>query len=168
MRLENLEISGWHQLWHITQLSLKKSLIKQKKCLLKIEESQKDVEQYEDKADHSIKTNDKEIKEADRLLATAQFATQQAQTAGGSEVSDQWTHFKPQQNLAPLHLEQGVTHPEVSKFADSMNENIHNSGFSWRDTSKGGLDVCCSFPGMKLVGFNELERSSEQVFGRDS
>ena len=35
-----------------------------------IEESQKDAENYEDKADHSIKANDKEIKEADMLLAT--------------------------------------------------------------------------------------------------
>ena len=128
-----------------------------------VEESQKKVEQYEDKADHSIKTNDKEIKEGDRLLATAQFATQQAQTAGGSEVSDQWTHFKPQQNLAPLHLEQGVTHPEVSKFADSMNENIHNSGFSWRGTSRGGLEVCGAVPGIQLVAVNEVKRSSGKV-----
>ena len=36
-----------------------------------IEESQKDVEQYEEKADLCIKSNDKEIKEADKLLADA-------------------------------------------------------------------------------------------------
>ena len=65
-----------------------------------IKESQKDAEQYEDKADLSIKANDKEIKEADRLLATA-LAPQQVQASGGSEVTDQWSHFKPQQNLAP-------------------------------------------------------------------
>ena len=36
-----------------------------------IEESQKDVEQYKEKADLCIKSNDKEIKEADKLLADA-------------------------------------------------------------------------------------------------
>ena len=36
-----------------------------------IEELQKDVEQYKEKADLCIKSNDKEIKEADKLLADA-------------------------------------------------------------------------------------------------
>ena len=88
-----------------------------------IEESQKDVEQYEDKADLSIKTNDKEIKEADRLLATP-LAPQQVQASGGSEVPDQWCHFKPKPNLAPTHLDQGVTHLTVSKLVDSMKTYI--------------------------------------------
>ena len=59
-----------------------------------------------------IKTNDKKIKEADRLLANA-LAPQQVQASGGSEVSDQWSHFKQQENLAPTYLDHGVTHLEV-------------------------------------------------------
>ena len=77
------------------------------------------MEQYEEKADLSIRTNDKEIKEADKLLANA-LAPQQVQMSGGLEISDQWSHFKPQQNLAPTHLDQGVMHLEVSKFVESM------------------------------------------------
>ena len=43
-----------------------------------IEEPQKDAENYEDNADHSVKANNKEIKETDMLLATA-IAPQQVQ-----------------------------------------------------------------------------------------
>ena len=39
-----------------------------------VEESEKDVEQYEDRVDHSIKENDTEVKEADNLLVSAPFA----------------------------------------------------------------------------------------------
>ena len=46
----------------------------------------------------------------------------------GSEVTDQWSHFKPQQNFAPTHLDQGVTHLEVSKFVESMKTYI-TAGF---------------------------------------
>ena len=88
-----------------------------------IEESQKDAENYEDKADNSIKANDEEVKEADLLLANA-TAPQQVQASRGSEVNDQWSHFKPQHYLAPTHLDQGVTHLEVSKFVESMRTYI--------------------------------------------
>ena len=56
-----------------------------------IEKSQEDVEQYEDKADLSIKTDDKHIMDADRLLATA-LAPQHVQASGVSEFT-----VKPQQ-----------------------------------------------------------------------
>ena len=57
-------------------------------------------------------------------MVSTPFAPQQVQVSGGTESSDQWTHFEPHQNLAPLHLEQGVTHLEVSKFVDSMKTYI--------------------------------------------
>ena len=47
---------------------------------------------------------------------------------GGLEVRDQWSYFKPQQNLAPTHIDQGVTHLEVSKFVESMKSYI-TAGF---------------------------------------
>ena len=93
---------------------------KNKTKVMLIEESQKDAEQYEDKADHSIKANGKEIKEAGMLLATA-LAPQQVQASGGLEVTDQWSNVKPRQNLAPTHL-------EVSKFVESMKTYI-TAGF---------------------------------------
>ena len=71
-----------------------------------------------EKADLCIRINDTEIKEADKLLVNA--LAPQVQTSSGSEVADQWSHFKPQQNLAPTHLDQGVTHMEVSQFVESM------------------------------------------------
>ena len=47
-----------------------------------VEESEKDVEQYEDRVDHSIKENDTEIKEADNwfllLLLPNKFKYQEA------------------------------------------------------------------------------------------
>ena len=48
--------------------------------------------------------------------------------AGGPEVSDQWSAFKPQSNLAPLLLDQEVSHLEVSKFVESMQTYI-TAGF---------------------------------------
>ena len=84
-----------------------------------VEESEKDFKQYEGRADHRIKENNTEIKEADNLLVSAPFAPQQVQISGGSKSSDQWTLFKPQQNLAPVHLEQVATHLEVSKFVET-------------------------------------------------
>ena len=120
-----------------------------------IEESQKDVEQYEDKADPRIKTNGKEIKEADSV-ATA-LAPQHVQALRGSEVTYPWSHFKP---LAPTHLDQGVTRLKVCGF----HENLHNSGFSWCGTTKGGLEICCSILGIKLVDFYEVVRSLGNVF----
>ena len=51
-----------------------------------IEESQKDAENYEDRADDSIKANDDEVKQAELLLANAMAPQNQA--SGGLEVSD--------------------------------------------------------------------------------
>ena len=47
---------------------------------------------------------------------------------GGLEVRDQWSYFKHQQNLAPTHIDQGVTHLEVSKFVEFMKTFI-TAGF---------------------------------------
>ena len=65
-----------------------------------IEESQRDAENYEDKADDSIKADDDEVKMAELLLVNA--VAPQNQASGGSEVSDQWSALKPQLNLAPF------------------------------------------------------------------
>ena len=51
-----------------------------------IEESQKDAENYEDRADDSIKANDDEVKQAELLLANAMAPQNQA--SGGLELSD--------------------------------------------------------------------------------
>ena len=42
------------------------------------------------------------------------------QASGGPEVSDQWSSFNPQSNLAPLLLDQGASHLGASKFVESM------------------------------------------------
>ena len=87
-----------------------------------IEESQKDAENYEDNANHSVKANNKEIKEADMLLATA-IAPQQVQVSRG---------LGSQRSMVVLqtstHIDQGVTHLEVSKFVESMKTFI-TAGF---------------------------------------
>ena len=51
-----------------------------------IEESQKDVENYEDRADDSITANDEEVKKAELLMVAAVAPQNQAE---GPQVSDQ-------------------------------------------------------------------------------
>ena len=51
-----------------------------------IEESQKDVENYEDRADDSITANDEEVKKAELLMVDAVAPQNQAE---GPQVSDQ-------------------------------------------------------------------------------
>ena len=63
-----------------------------------IEESQKESENYEDRADDSKATNDDEVKKAELLMLDAVDPQNQA---GGPQVSDQWSAFKPQANLSP-------------------------------------------------------------------
>ena len=72
----------WRRIW--------KSLKNKSKDTL-IEESQKDAENYEDKADDSIKANDEEVKMAELLLVNDVAPQNQA-----SEVSHQWSAFKLQ------------------------------------------------------------------------
>ena len=136
----------------------KVSLTKLKKCLLKSHRKMLNGMRIKKILVSKIMT--KISRSSDRLLAIAQFAPQQVQASGGSEVSDQWTHFKLQQILVPTQLEQGVTHLEVSKFVDSMKTYI-TVGFRGVMPPKGvWMYLCCSFLGIKLVGFNELQRSS--------
>ena len=85
------------------------------------------------------------------LLVNA--VTPQNQASGGSEVSEQWSAFKAQPNLAPIHLDQGVSHLEVSKFIDSMRTNI-TAGFRGV-IPRTGVDLCSSIPEFKLVGEHE-------------
>ena len=75
----------------------------------------------------------KEINEAEKWLADSMAP--KAQTSSNSEV-DQWSQFKPQQNLEPIHLEQGVTHLEVTKFVEAMRTYI-NVGFRGAIPAKG-------------------------------
>ena len=51
-----------------------------------IEESQKDVENYEDRADDSLTANDEEVKKAELLMVDAVAPQNQAE---GPQVSDQ-------------------------------------------------------------------------------
>ena len=53
-----------------------------------------------------------------------------------SETSEIWSQFKPQQNLEPLHLEQGVSHLEVTKFVVAMKSYI-KVGFRGAVAEKG-------------------------------
>ena len=76
-----------------------------------IEDSEKDVEQNEEKPDRYIKAHSMEINEAENWLADSMAPM--AQAPSSLEV---WSQFKPQQNQEPIHLEQGVTHLEVTKF----------------------------------------------------
>ena len=100
----------------------KVSLTKLKKCLLK--SHRKMLNSMRIKKILVSKIMTKISRSSDRLLAIAQFAPQQVQASGGSEVPDQWSHFKPKPNLAPNHLDQGVTHLTVSKLVDSMKTYI--------------------------------------------
>ena len=72
-----------------------------------IENSEKNVERYEERADQCIKAHNMEINEAEKWLADSMAP--KAQAPSSSEV-DQWSQFKPQQNLEPIYLAQGVTH----------------------------------------------------------
>ena len=74
----------------------------------------------------SIKANYEEVKQAELFLANAMAP--QIQASGGLEVSDQWSQCKTQQNLAFIHLDQGVSHLEVAKFVKSMRTFI-TAGF---------------------------------------
>ena len=118
-----------------------------------IEESQKDAENYEDNADHSVKANNKEIKEADMLLATA-IAPQQVQVSRGlgSQISmvvlqtstESCSHtYRPRSNTSR------------SLQVCRVHEDLHNSWLSWCGSSKSSLDICYSILTIKLVGFNE-------------
>ena len=53
-----------------------------------------------------------------------------------SETSEIWLQFKPQQNLEPLHLEQGVSHLEVTTFVEAMKTYIR-VGFRGAVPEKG-------------------------------
>ena len=74
----------------------------------------------------SIKANYEEVKQAELFLANAMAP--QIQASGGLEVSDQGSQCKTQQNLAFIHLDQGVSHLEVAKFVKSMRTFI-TAGF---------------------------------------
>ena len=58
------------------------------------------------------------------------------QMSNNSEVSEVWLQFKPQQNLEPIHLEQGVSHLEVTKFVEAMKTYI-TMGFRGAIPAKG-------------------------------
>ena len=90
-----------------------------------IEESQRDADGYEDKADDGIAANDDAVKKAESLLADV--VAPQVQT-GGPQVGDQWSAFKPQTNLAPILLDTGASHLEVKKFVESL-ETYITAGF---------------------------------------
>ena len=69
-------------MWHMTDHDKFEKVSKNNIKEMLIEESQKDAENYKDNADHSVKANNKEIKEADMLLVTA-IAPQQVQVSRG-------------------------------------------------------------------------------------
>ena len=101
-----------------------------------IEDSEKDVENYEEKAEQLIRLLDKEIKEAEKLLAKSVEPKLETEMKNSSETSEIWLQFKPQQNLEPLHLEQGVSHLEVTKFVEAMRTYIR-VGFRGAVPEKG-------------------------------
>ena len=101
-----------------------------------IEDSEKDVENYEEKAEQLIRLLDKEIKEAEKLLAKSVEPKLETEMKNSSETSEIWLQFKPQQNLEPLHLEQGVSHLEVTKFVEAMKTYIR-VGFRGAVPEKG-------------------------------
>ena len=70
-----------------------------------VEESERDVEVYEDKAEQLIKLYKKEIEDAEKLLAMSAEPKFDTGTKSNSETAETWSQFKPQQNLEPLHLE---------------------------------------------------------------
>ena len=72
---------------------------------LLVEDSEKDVENYEEKAEQLIRLLDKEIKEAEKLLSKSVEPKFEAGIKTSSETPEIWAQFKPQQNLEPLHLE---------------------------------------------------------------
>ena len=89
-----------------------------------VEESSKDIEIYEDKAENLIKSFKKEIEEAEKLLAKNSESKVDTGTKSNSETNETWSQFKPQQNLEPSHLEQHVSHLEVTKFVEAMRTYI--------------------------------------------
>ena len=103
---------------------------------LLIEDSEKDVENYEEKAEQLIRLLDKEIREAEKLLSKSVEPKFEAGIKTSSETSEIWSQFKPQQNLEPLHLEQGVIHLEVTKFVEAMKTYI-KVGFRGAVPEKG-------------------------------
>ena len=86
-----------------------------------IEDSELDVEKYEEKADQCIKAHNMEKNEAEKWLTTSKAP--KVQTSSNADV-DQWSQFKPQQNLEPIHLEQGVSHLDVTKFVEAIRTYI--------------------------------------------
>ena len=103
---------------------------------LLIEDSEKDIENYEEKAEQLIRLLDKEIREAEKLLSKSVEPKFEAGIKTSSETSEIWSQFKPQQNLEPLHLEQGVSHLEVTKFVEAMKTYI-KVGFRGAVPEKG-------------------------------
>ena len=102
-----------------------------------------------------------EIDEAEKWLADSRAP--KVQTPSNTEV-DQWSQFKPQQNLEPIHLEQGVTHLEVTKFVEAMRTYI-TLGLQGSHTCQGSLDVCSTVSGIELVGIIEGERCPRKIIG---
>ena len=100
-------------------LSLQRSLIRLKRGSWK---SLKKTLKHEERGTLCIKEPDAEIKKAEKLYG-ASTSSQPAQESG-SEAMNQWTLFRPQSNLEPVHLEQGGNHFEVSKFGESMKTYI--------------------------------------------
>ena len=86
-----------------------------------LDESEKYIEKYEDRAMLCIKEHDAEMKKAEKLYDASPSAQPVHESV--SETLSQYTLFKPQSNLVPLHLEQGANHLEVSKFCGKY-ENI--------------------------------------------
>ena len=87
---------------------------------LLVEESEKDIGNYEDKAEQLVRLHKKEIEEAEKLLAKSVEPKLETELKDNSETSEIWMQFKPQSNLEPLHLEQGVSNLEVTKFVEAM------------------------------------------------
>ena len=103
---------------------------------LLVEESEKDIGNYEDKAEQLVRLHKKEIEEAEKLLAKSVEPKLETELKDNSETSEIWMQFKPQSNLEPLHLEQGVSHLEVKKFVEAMRTYI-KVGFRGAVPEKG-------------------------------
>ena len=78
----------------------------------------------------------KEIEEAEKLLVKSVEPKFETELKNNSETSEIWLQFKPQQNLEPLHLEQGVSHLKVTKFVEAMKTYIR-VGFRGAVPEKG-------------------------------
>ena len=136
---KNKEVSNNRDKWISSILSynpvdFEKSSKKTKEQL--VEESGKDVENYEDKAEQLIKMYKKEIEDAERLLEMSAEPKFDIGAKSNPESAETWSQFKPQQNLEPSHLEQHVSHLEVTKFVEAMRTYI-KVGFRGAIPEKG-------------------------------